>query len=205
MKQPMGLGGMRQGEIEPGPEDSRADMAEDQAEGETEEESNVSPEEQEIYNQAVTNALRIIYPKGEDAAIAPSVLDTLKSSDNPVVNLASAAVSIVTFLRDSAKEAGAPLPDEILYHAGAAVTEELAEVADVSKIYDYSEDEIEQAFYQALDMYRVSGEQSGDVDPEQLKAGFEQVRQADAEGTLDQMLPGIGERMKQQEQPQEQG
>lgn len=199
MKQMTGLDTLRQSEPEPGPEGSRPDEMEDAAEGEeVEDESNVSPEEQALYEQTVRNGLTIIYPKGEEAAVAPSVIDTLKSSDNPIVNLASAAVSIVTYLRDSAKEAGQPLPDEILYHAGVALCEELAEVAEAEKIFDYSEEQIEQAFYQALDMYRVSGEQTGDVDSEQLKAGFETIRQADAEGRLGEVLPGIEERMGDQ-------
>lgn len=159
---------------------------------------NVSPEEQALYETTVLNALAIIYA-GDDEKPAPKVIEALSASENPIMNLATAAVSIVTYLVQSAKEHGSPIPDEILYHAGTAIVEELAAIAEREGIHEFTEEQIEQAFYQALDMYRTAGEQSGDVDPEALKQGFEVVRQADAEGRLDDVLPGIGERLKQQE------
>lgn len=176
------------------PQDAEAPEQDDEA---GEEQANVSPEEQAIYEQVVRNGLELIYPQGEDAGISPQVKQGLSAdSGNPIVNLATTAVVLITGLRDSAKKAGSPIPDEILYHAGTAIIEELAEVAEATKIHDYSEDDIEQAFYTALDMYRASATQTGDADPEQMKQGFEAIKQADSDGTLGQLLPGIETRMK---------
>jgi hypothetical protein len=168
------------------------------SEGGAQSESNVTPEEQAQYEMVMRNALKIIYPEGEEAQISPQVLQALKGSENPQMNLATAAVTLVTQLRDSAKKAGQPISDDVLYHAGSDIVGELAEVAEATKIYDFSEEEIENAWYMALDMYRAAGEQSGDVDSAQLKQSFEELRAADKEGRLDELMPGVSERMKGQ-------
>jgi hypothetical protein len=165
-------------------------------------EGNVTPEEQAMYEQVVNNALEIMYPANEDA-LAPTIAAALAGSDNPIMNLATTAVSVAKGLVDSAKKAGTKIPGEILYHAGVAIVEELAEAAEAFKIHVYSEEDIEQAFYQALDMFRSAGMETGDVDGEVLKSEFEQIKQADAEGRLGEVLPGIEERMAQQ--PEQQG
>lgn len=158
---------------------------------------NVSPEEQKMYEMTVLNAMAIIYA-GDSKKPAPKVIEALGASENPTMNLASAAVSIVMYLSENAAERGVEIDDSILYHVGVAVVEELAAIAAKEGIHDFSEQEIEQAFYQALDMYRTAGAESGLVDEEQLKQGFETIRQADAEGRLGEVLPGIESRMKEQ-------
>lgn len=159
---------------------------------------NVSPDEQKMYEMAVLNAFAIIYAGDSEKKPAPKVIEALGASDNPMMNLASAAVSIVMYLSENAAERGVEIDDSILYHVGVAVVEELAAIAAKEGIHDFSEQEIEQAFYQALDMYRTAGAESGLVDEEQLKQGFETIRQADAEGRLGEVLPGIESRMKEQ-------
>lgn len=166
-------------------------------EPQSEGEANVTPEEQAMYEQVVGNAMKVIYPDGEgEPTISPQVIDSLKGSEAPVMNLATTAVMLVTSLRDSAKQAGQQIPDDILFHAGVQIVEELADVADASKIYDYSDDDMEKALYLALDMYRTGAEQSGDIDKQGLIEGVEQMKQADQSGTLEQLMPGIKSRMK---------
>lgn len=151
-------------------------------------EANVSPEEQAIYDQVIANAYKIIYT-GD--TVSPQVLKGLEGSENPMMNLATTAVTLITGLVESAKKAGQPIPEDVLYHAGVEIVEELAEIAEADKIHEYSEEEIEQAFYLGLDLFR----QSGLLDEEQLKQGFETIKQADQEGRLGEVLPGIEERM----------
>jgi len=188
-----GIGGMVAG-AQPAQEMER----EEPGEVEGGEQPNVTPEEQEIYERVVLNALKIIYPEGEgEATVSPQIVAALKGSENPIMNLATAAVSLVTGLRDSAKKAGAPIPDEILYHAGAAIVEELAEVAEATKIHDYSEKDIESAFYAALDMYRAAASQSGDIDEAGMKQGWDEMVTADREGRIGEIMPGVEGRMKE--------
>jgi hypothetical protein len=183
-----GIGSMVGGE-RPAPTQRSAEPAIDDGE-----QPNVSPEEQAEYEQFVGNAMSIIYP--DDGQVSPNVVQALQGSDDPMMNLATTAVSLVSSLRDSAKQAGHRVPDEILYHGAVAIIEELGEVAEAAGIHDYSEDDLEQALYLSLDLYRTAGEQSGDVDAEQLKAGFAQIQQADQQGRIEEVLPGIQSRMQ---------
>lgn len=148
-----------------------------------------SPEEQAMYDQVVNNALEIIYPKGEEE-IAPQIREALTAGEQPVMNLAMASVSIVTGLVQSAKKAGQAIPGEVLFHAGAQIVELVAEAAEAFKLADYSEEDIERAFYIAADMYGQQGLQTGDIDPEPMKADFAELQKADQEGRIDEMLPG---------------
>ncbi len=185
-----GLGSLRREEAAETPQFEQAEPPMHEMD-EGEEQPNVTPEEQAAYEQVVRNALRIIYPAGEEAKAAPTVLKALKAGQNPILALAGAAVTIVTTLRESAKQAGRPIDPEILFHAGREIVEELAELASAAKIHDFSEGETEHAFYAALDMYRASAEESGDIDAEGLKQGFAELKQADNEGRLGSVLPGL--------------
>ena len=84
-------------------------------------------------------------------------------------------------------------------HAGQEILEQLADIAEAANIHDFQEEELEGAFYRATDLYRIS---SSRVDPESLSQEFGQVQQADQQGTLGQLLPGIEQRM-QQGQPEQ--
>lgn len=118
-------------------------------------------------------------------------------SGNPVDNLAVASVLLTMFLDSSAASSGKEIPNDVLYHAGVELVEELGEVAGAAGIHDYSEQELEGAFYRALDLFRIA---SPRVDTDALGQEFAEIANADKAGTLDQMLPGI---MSGQQQPQE--
>lgn len=184
-------------------------------------EANVTEEEQQQYEIFVKNGLRQIYTgspttgddvnsplptdlisegkatisAAEGTAISPNIVKSLQGGDKPVMNLAVTGVALVKGLVDSAKKAGHRIDDDILYHGAVALLEELAEVSGLLGIHDYTEEETENSFYQALDMYREAATATGDINPDELKAGFEQIRQADAQGTLPQLLPGIEQRL----------
>lgn len=173
---------------------------------------NVTPQEQQAYDMFVRNGMEIIFPGS--GGVAPSVLAHLKGefddvaeifanadpplTPSPTDNLAVAATAIVLALEASASQANAEITDDIVYHGGVEIIEQLTEVAEAAKLHDYSEQDQENALYRAVDLYRVS---SGRVDQEGLKAEFGQFVEADKQGpeALEQMAPGIGERIKQQQ------
>lgn len=192
-----GIGDMAKAQPMGVPMEGRAPQAEGD---EGENAPNVTPEEQAVYDRVMLNALKIVYPEGEaEATVSPKILAALKGSDNPMLNLSTATVSLVIGLRDSAKQAGNPVPDDVLYHAAIAIVEELAEVAEAANIHDYSEKDIENAFYGALDMYRSAATQSGDIDTDGLKQGWDELVTADREGRVGEIMPGIEGRMKDAE------
>lgn len=167
------------------------------------EQSNVSPEEQAIYDTVMKQAGKLIYGEGK---VMPEIIESLKPGDaqptgdeqadaakgNPaVLSLANTATQIVSKLDASAKEAGQPIPDEVLYHAGSEVVSMLAEVAEAAKLHDYSEEEINGAFLQAVDNYRPIAEAMGRTDQDTLKQQFGEVVAADEQGQLGSILPGL--------------
>lgn len=93
---------------------------------------------------------------------------------------------------DGAQEYGADT-DSILMHAGKAIFEELVEVAEAANIHDFTEPEMESAWYRAMDLYRTAAETIGKTgyDAEALKAEFGALSEASNNGTLGSILPGL--------------
>jgi len=152
---------------------------------------NVSPEEQAQYEEFVANAMEIIYPRGEEGAVSPQVIEQLSAGDDRIEALAQTAVQLTIAVEDSAEKAGPQLDDSVVMHGGIAILEELAEIAEAAKVHDYSEDEMQGATYRAMDLYRELGEQSGKVDPDALKAQFGEIMDADKRGDVQSVLPQI--------------
>lgn len=158
---------------------------------------NVTPEEQAEYEQVVLNAERIIYPEGDDTPpVSDKIVAGLTGTDKPVLNLATTAVTLIRGLDQSARAAGKPISEDVMFHAGADIMGDIADAAKAMKIYDYDEEEVEQAFYLGLDMYRTAAAEEGTLDVEGLKEGWQQLVEADRSGNLESVMPGIGDRIK---------
>jgi len=151
-------------------------------------EPNVTPEEQELYDQVVDNAYQIIY----DPKTTENLLSRISQSGNPVEGLASVAFMVVTTLENSADQAGMPIPQDVLFHAGIEILEEIAEFAEEKGVHSFSDEEIEQALFSALDMYGAQAERSGKVDKESAQAEFAAIEKADKDGTLKEQIPQLG-------------
>jgi hypothetical protein len=172
----------------------------------------VSPEEQADYEMVVKNATALIYGNGSPEEPVPAVLNVLAGkmpevgtelfaeaepplANSPVDNLAAAAAMAALMLDASAQEKGKEVSNDVLFHAfGGEIVPMLAEDAEEAGLHAYTDEEIEGAFYRALDLFRVS---SPRVDPDALGEEFAVIANADANGQLEQVLPGIGERMGQ--------
>lgn len=87
----------------------------------------------------------------------------------PVDALAVATISVLLEIEDIAGQGGAELADEIVYNGGAEIMSVMAEASEAAGIHDYSEDDLEVAFYRAVDLYRIT---SSRIDPENLKKEF---------------------------------
>lgn len=166
-----------------------------QSSDEAGEQPNVTPEEQQQYDAFVENGLKVIYTDGTDGADPaprPDVINRLKESSDPIENLANATVWLVTMLETSAEQGGQQLEDAVVMHAGQALLEELAEVSEAAKIHDYSQDELDGAWYKGLDLYRETATESGRIDPEALKQQFGEIESADQQGRMGDVLPQLG-------------
>lgn len=147
-----------------------------------------SPEEQAQYDQIVSNALTIMAPQG---SVNPAVVERLRATGDPVEDAANAAVVIMSQVVRSARENGVELSPDAIFHAGKEVVEHVVELAEAAGIHDFSEEEMEMAFFRAVDEYRRWGEASGFVDRKELQKDFARIVEADRMGKLEELLPGI--------------
>jgi hypothetical protein len=184
-------------------------------EGGGDDQPNVSPEEQAAYEQFVTNGMKLIY-QGDH--VAPAVLDQLRGKwddvkpslgeipkeenpldpKNPIDNLAVATVALVLALEASAAEAGQKVDPAVVFHGGAELLEQLADIAQAAKIHDFSDDEMTGAANRAAMLYGVS---SKSMDKQEALAEFDHFLKTQG----DQLGQSLASGAEGQEQaPQEQ-
>jgi hypothetical protein len=167
---------------------------------EGEESSNVSPEEQAQYTQFVENAMAMMY----DDKMMPTLIQQLKTGDKPAEALGNAVATIVMRLEDSAKDKGIDLSGDVMFHGATEILEQLVELAEAAGV-EVSEEDMESALYIGLDTYRSTRQQQGRLPTDEISQDMQELLQAEQEGTIDQMLPGISEyaqRAPKGEQPQ---
>lgn len=175
-----------------------ANPARNKVKQETMGETNVSPEEQAQYDEFVSNGLNLIYDeKGLD-----SIMTTLAGDGNPVEGLANTLVSVVGRLEGSAKESGTPISGDVILHGSGEILEGLVEMSEKAGLHDFSEEDMESAFFMAADQYRNLKQEAGELPEEQLKADFQSILQAEGAGTLNDVLPGVEEYAQRAPQPE---
>jgi hypothetical protein len=153
-----------------------------------EEQPNATPEEQAQYTAFVENVLELVYgDKGGKRLQA--TLKALKASDDPVQDLAATTATLVKRVEDSAQGAEMELADGVVYHAGVAVLEDLAELAGKAGIHDFSEEEMEQAGYRAIDAYRMMKGDQVDED----KAGADLAEMMNQDPKLAEMVTQLSQ------------
>lgn len=160
---------------------------------------NVSPEEQKMYDLFVDNAYTLIY----DGKTFPSVIKALGATDDPIVNLANAATSIVMRLKDSAEESGNPVSNDVIMHGGIEIIEDLADTAEKAGMNTYSEKDLEAAAYRAFDMYREFEESQGKTDKDAAMQDIQMIKQAEADGSLGDFFGKAPEGEQPEAQPVE--
>lgn len=187
----------------PEPTDTRQhdfQRAEPAEEGDNEE-PNVTPEEQAEYERFVEAGLMAMAEGGE---IKPGIRQLLDEDpkdliaalgDNipelgerfsPIVAVAATAV-IVT--REAIERVGKPSGD-VLLQGGRAILEALVELRDTMGD-DFTQDEINQAWLHAIDIYRAVASEAGEVDDEEASAEFAEILNAQEQGRLGEVLPEL--------------
>ena len=149
---------------------------------------NVSPEEQAIYDTFVDNAFSAIY----DEKALPQVLKSLEGDGDPIDGLANTAVTTIIRVQDSAENAGQQLTSDVVFHAGAEILEDLADLAEKAGIHTYTTDELEGATFKAMDIYRETKGVDGGTQP-QIVEDFKQIVELDKAGRMDEVAPGLTE------------
>jgi len=156
---------------------------------EEDETPNVSPEEQQQYDAFVNNAMEMIYT--DAGKVEDQILGRLSTGNKPIDTLAQTTVWVVTLVEQDAKRNNMPIDDDVIFHAGREIMEQLIEVAEAAEIHEFKEAEIQGAWYNALDMYREANTgEGGRIDPEVAKQQFQALDEAAKEGRGDDILPG---------------
>jgi hypothetical protein len=161
------------------------------------EQPNVTPEEQAAYESFVNAALDLMGNK----KVLPGIIKSLKATDDPIANLANTAVTVVKRVQDGIQKAGHTVGVDILYQGGAEIIGAIAQLAERANVHEYTDKEIEGAWYRALDMYRELGKQDGSVNEQVLAEEFKQMMAADQQGKLGEMLPGMPNQQQGAQQP----
>jgi hypothetical protein len=157
---------------------------------------NVTPEEQQQYDTFVNNAMEIIYT--DDGKVEPQVLQRLSTGNKPIDTLAQTTVWVVMMAEQDAKRNNVAIDDDVIFHAGREILEQLIEVAEAAGIHEFKEAEIQGAWYQALDMYREANTgEGGRIDEAAAAEDFQALDAADKEGRADEVLPGYGQMSEQ--------
>lgn len=166
------------------------------------EQPNVSGDEQAAYEDFVLAGFALIYNKGRVRPEIASMLDKDPSDLRAVLNeaeelqnftpmLAVAATAVIVVLQ-LMRVAGNERPaDDVVFHGGRAIVEELAEIYAKIEKKELSQPDVNQAFAHAMDLYREAGTEAGYVNEEALKQVWNQVVAADKEGRLAEVSPEL--------------
>lgn len=186
-------------------------------------------QEQAAYEEFAATLTDVLYPADTPGEVFPQILANLKGDFDPQVlglfdgveppltsspqDTVAATSVLITLVVDkkmglleqalAAEEQGGSddfSPEAVLMEGGKMAVEELIEVAEAAKIHEFAEDEVDGAFYRALDLFRVAQEKVNPKLVQSLQRGFEQIRMADQQGQLSKVLPGLpgGAPMQQQ-------
>lgn len=151
-----------------------------------------SPEEQQQYEQIVSNALMLIHSKKSRRQVEKM----LEGGDDPIEGLARAAATIIVRVAQAAQQAGVKPDGIVMWHAGTEIFEDLANVAKEAGIHDFSAnpDDMETAYLRALDNVRTMLQESGAINQEAAAGDLEKLKQMDESGELRNMLTGLAEK-----------
>lgn len=163
------------------------------------ESENVSPEEQAEYNEFVSNGMELIY----DEQAMPQILQNIEGDGNPIEGLANSLVMIVMRLDESAQEGGKEISGDVKFHGATELMEQMVELAEQAGIHEYSEEDMESSLLLAMDLYRDMSRERGTLPVEELSEDMNEIVQADEQGRLDEMVPGLGQYAKRAPQPDE--
>jgi hypothetical protein len=156
----------------PGMQETTADVIQGQAAADMgvtpEQGPNVNPQEQEMYDTVVNNAVSFI--NGEESS--QTVLNILNNKSIPAEeNVGKVVAQITKAMQRSAEASGTEIPGDILFHAGAEITEYVVDMAVDAGIVmeDEAEDIVQKGFMRAVDMFGQESLNDGTITPEKME------------------------------------
>lgn len=169
------------------------------------EQPNVSAEEQAQYDQFINNALVLIYSDQTFPQIRQMLTEASKPDPDgvegpkpgPTDVLADVTVLVVRRVEESGREAGQTLSQDVVFHGGSEILADLADLCEKAQIHTFSDEEIEAAWFKALDRYMAVASSAGELNPDAFQSDFQEILRADEAGQLGALVPGVEERFPQ--------
>ena len=132
----------------------------------TDEGEPATEDEQQDYDLLVIRAQKIMFGDGRE-----KILTLLGSGESPAKSIGQAESMLIKSLRQSAKEQGRDISDEIALNAGAEIGEDLSELAKSAGVFKYDSEadelqELEDAMLWGVKLYGDGMIQSGEITPE---------------------------------------
>lgn len=176
-----------------------------------------TPEEQAQYDALVTGAYELMYADGE---VRPTILEfldenpedlrkifgealpldepadpndpegpTIWEAQGPVIALAATTVII---LLEVLRQGGNERPEGyVILHAGTEILEDIAEISEKAGKHTFTQEEMGEALRKGADLFREAAAEEGMIDLDQVKAEFGEVVDADKQGRLGDVVPGL--------------
>ena len=157
--------------------------------------SNVTPNEQEAYELFMAQVGNVLY----DPKTIPKLLQRLQTGESRADAIAQAATALVMRVQDSAEESGRRVDPDLLLSAGKETVEMIGEICDKAGL-EVTPEELEQAFLIGVDQFRAIRQQQGKLAPEAFQQDMNLLKEADAEGRIDEVVPGLTEFAKKAQQ-----
>lgn len=170
-------------EGEPAPEEDQGGGEEAAAPG-----RKATPEQQAQYKQFVMQGIHAIY---HDHKPDPAILHRLATGD-PKQALADASVNLVMTLVTTAKDQGLKLDGAVILKGGQRLFEELADLSAAAHIHKYTQGELDASWVLAMSLAQKHMAAAHLIDPRAFVRDVQEMNKAEAEGRVDDILPGLG-------------
>lgn len=120
---------------------------------------NVSPQEQSQYDGVMAAARGIIFgdpSKPEDnSAIQTTVAKLAANRQDPAMAIGHTAAMVITAVKGGVEQQGKTVPDDILFHAGQEIVQDLVDISTAAKLIPpkAAPEIAKQAIFQGLKIY----------------------------------------------------
>jgi len=127
--------------------------------------SGLNPQDQEKLDIYVANGIKIIH----SPEVSDQLVERMKASQNPIVDVADATISVVERLDSSGESRGVALPIEIKAKAANIFMDEIMTIGESVGMPKFNDEQKLQAVSLALGKYIDKSVKSGKMSPEELQ------------------------------------
>lgn len=150
--------------------------------------SEVSPEEQQIYNRAVSLFMLALY----DEQMQTKTLDFIRNADTPAEGVAEVTSLIAMRVYAKAQEGGVEIPGDVMLHAGKDEFVPLVvELAEAAGIAEFDQNMIDAAFYLAADKFSNAMRAQGSYSDEMRQGELQELDGMADNGQIEALMQRI--------------